>query len=113
MNNKNSAETLVPLVIDLAASGEHYIPVLKPEQTAMLKSGLVTLKPGEEVGEHTTDSREEVIVFLEGSGEVETDRNGRKAVKAGQAAYNPPETRHNVINTGESDLRYIYIVTKR
>jgi mannose-6-phosphate isomerase-like protein (cupin superfamily) len=31
-------------------------------------------------------------------------------VKANHALYCPPETEHNVTNTGRSVLRYVYVV---
>jgi mannose-6-phosphate isomerase-like protein (cupin superfamily) len=31
-------------------------------------------------------------------------------VKANSALYCPPETEHNVVNTGDSVLRYVYVV---
>ncbi len=33
------------------------------------------------------------------------------ALEAGRAAYVPPETPHDIHNTGDAPLRYIYIVT--
>jgi oxalate decarboxylase/phosphoglucose isomerase-like protein (cupin superfamily) len=30
----------------------------------------------------------------------------------GQIAYVPPDTRHNVFNTGTGPLRYLYIVSR-
>ena len=75
-------------------------------------SGLVSLKPGKSVGTHSTKSYEELIIVLEGKGKVEV--NGRKPynVKTGVAVYNPPNTEHNVINSGKGVLRYIYVVAK-
>ena len=111
MINNSEMENLKPLVIDLPKDGTRYTSVLNPENAVALKSGFVSLGPGEDVGTHNTDLKEELIVFLEGAGEVETDKTGRIPVRAGQVAYNPPHTLHNVINTGSVPLRYIYVVT--
>jgi quercetin dioxygenase-like cupin family protein len=77
-----------------------------------MRSGLVTLAPGKDVGTHSTEDYEEMIIILEGQGELEAEGAGRRAIGAGQVAYNPPDTRHNVINTGDGPLRYIYVVSK-
>ena len=77
-----------------------------------MHSGMVVLQKGENVGSHSTGPYEEVLVILEGSGEVEADGFGRKEVEKGCIAYIPPETRHNVFNPGEQELRYIFIVAK-
>lgn len=111
MINNMERNNLKPLVIDLPTDGTRFTSVLNPENAMALKSGFVTLGPGEEVGAHNTDSKEELIIILEGEGEVETDSAGKMPVRAGQAAYNPPRTLHNVINTGSVPLRYIYVVT--
>jgi len=79
------------------------------EETKQVKSGLVVLKPGENVGLHITEKREEVIVILEGNAMVE-DEKERQNVTVGQIIYIPPETKHNVTNIGDNNLRYIYIV---
>lgn len=77
-----------------------------------MRSGLVSLKPAESIGVHSTKNYEELIVVLEGKGKVSAD--GRKSIKiqTGTADYDPPETEHNVVNTGKKPLRYIYIVAK-
>ena len=63
-----------------------------PPQTAGMRSGVVVLAAGESVGQHTTGLREEVIVVLEGRGEVRVEGVGPLAVEAGMAAYVPPAT---------------------
>lgn len=83
--------------------------VLDQKETKGLKSGLVVLKPGEEIGEHATLKREEVIIILEGRAEVVCDGVGY-IVEANQLAYVEPEKNHNVKNIGREDLKYIYLV---
>ena len=101
-----------PLVIDLPLEGTEYFRILDENRAEKMRSGLVTLKPGEEVGAHSTEDYEELIVVLDGAGEVETEGVPRRKLNRGQAAYNPPHTRHNVHNTGTELMRYIYIVSK-
>jgi quercetin dioxygenase-like cupin family protein len=112
MNSSDPQASLPALVIDLPLSATEYFEILGRKNAARMRSGLVTLKPGAEVGSHNTDDYEELIVVLEGAGEVETAGVGRRKLAHGQVAYNPPHTQHNVINTGKELLRYIYIVSK-
>lgn len=82
-------------------------------QTHGMKSGYVVLGPGEEVGEHTTGPREEIIVILSGNACVVWGERGRRlAARKNSVVYMPPETRHNVINSSRrAALRYIYAVS--
>jgi oxalate decarboxylase/phosphoglucose isomerase-like protein (cupin superfamily) len=101
----------VPCVIQLTAGGDGRGMVLGgPPQTAGMRSGVVVLQPGESVGRHDTGEREEIIVLLEGRGEVRVADVPPLAVAAGTAVYVPPRRNHDVVNTGERPLRYVYVV---
>lgn len=77
--------------------------------SAGMKSGKVYLQPGEECGWHSTDDHEETIVFLCGAGKAFTGDDGEfHEVGEGKVSYIPPETRHNILNTGEGPLVYVY-----
>jgi len=98
-------------VISLESSGRDYVPLLTgaPESVNM-RSGMVVLAPGKSVGKHSTEQNEELLIVFEGQGEM-TFRDGSKLpVKAQSALYCPPETEHNVTNTGTGPLRYVYVV---
>lgn len=74
-----------------------------------MKSGRVYLEPGADCGVHSTEDKEEQLVFLQGEGTA--DIAGEKlAVGAGQICYIPPQTEHNIINTGTEPLAYIFCV---
>jgi mannose-6-phosphate isomerase-like protein (cupin superfamily) len=79
-------------------------------QTAGMRSGFVRLKPGETVGWHTTGSNEESLVILHGRGEARLEGEPARPFAAPAFAYIPPSTRHNVVNTGEGPLEYVYVV---
>jgi len=79
-------------------------------QTAGMRSGFVRLKPGETVGWHTTGSNEESLVILHGRGEARLEGQSSRPFAAPAFAYIPPSTRHNVVNTGEGPLEYVYVV---
>lgn len=75
-----------------------------------MRSGVVSLEPGQAVGRHSTRSREELIVVLEGSGELVVDGGDTLRLAAGSGAYVPPEQEPDVVNTGTGPLRYVYVV---
>ena len=79
-------------------------------QTAGMRSGFVRLKPGETVGWHTTGQNEESLVILHGEGEALIDGQAKHVFAAPAFAYIPPATRHDVSNTGNAVLEYVYIV---
>ncbi|MDO9578600.1 MAG: cupin domain-containing protein [Candidatus Cloacimonadales bacterium] len=83
-----------------------------PPDSVTMRSGMVRLAPGTSVGIHNTNSYEELIIVLEGKGEFRITGQEPLAIEYGTIAYCPPETEHNVINTGSSALRYIYVVAK-
>ncbi|MBU1355662.1 MAG: cupin domain-containing protein [Candidatus Edwardsbacteria bacterium] len=93
-------------------SEEQYKRLLTgPPQNHCFHSGLVTLSPGASVGTHNTEDYEEMVVVLEGQGEM-LGAEGRIVINPRQAVYCPPHTEHDVLNTGNAPLKYIYIVTK-
>ncbi|MCX7847942.1 MAG: cupin domain-containing protein [bacterium] len=102
---------LYPHVIDLSTRDGEYVEILggRP-QSAGMRAGLVTLRPGEAVGRHTTGGCEEVILVLEGQAGVELTGKASMRVQAPMAAYLPPYHEHDVVNTGSGLLRYIYVV---
>ncbi|MDD5560683.1 MAG: cupin domain-containing protein [Candidatus Omnitrophica bacterium] len=74
-----------------------------------LRAGLVTLKPKEFIGEHKTDRKEEAIIILKGSAVVYCGKNKKIRVSQNAFIYIPPETMHNVENTGSDILQYVYV----
>lgn len=99
-----------PFIADLPAI-EEYIEILGEGKSVVLHSGRVMLLPGRDCGSHSTKNHEELIIVLSGEGELEVEGVGRKAIRAGMVAYNPPQTEHNVHNTGGEPMTYIYVVT--
>jgi quercetin dioxygenase-like cupin family protein len=83
-----------------------------PPETGALKSGLVTLDPGASVGEHDTGPNEEVVVPLEGEGELRVPGQPPLSLFLGVMTYVPSHTRHDVVNTGPGPLRYLYLLAR-
>lgn len=65
---------------------------------------LMTLQPGEEIGEETHDDRDQFFRIEEGKGEVLIDGR-RHAVQDDSAVIVPAGARHNVVNSGPAPLK--------
>jgi len=107
-----SSETARPQPLTLAlqcAGGD--CPLLNgAPQTSGMRSGYVRLKPGETVGWHTTGKNEESLVVLHGHGEARIEGQSPRPFAAPALIYIPPATRHNVADTGDELLEYVYVV---
>jgi quercetin dioxygenase-like cupin family protein len=99
-----------PLVIELTDAAGRQSLLNGPPQTWGMRSGCVTLAPGQEIGQHTTEAHEEALVVLAGEGAVRLEGRDELRVRAGTIAYVPPHTLHNVVSASGATLRYIYIV---
>jgi mannose-6-phosphate isomerase-like protein (cupin superfamily) len=64
---------------------------------------LMTLKPGEEIGEEVHADRDQFFRVEEGKGEIMIDGN-RRGIKSDDAMLVPAGARHNLINTGKKPL---------
>ena len=99
------------VVLDMSATD--YLRILGgPPESVSIRSGLVVLKACESVGRHSTGSFEEMLVVLEGDGEMIFSDGSVMQLSAHTVAYCPPETEHDVRNSGKGTLRYIYMVAK-
>ncbi len=141
----NDTQKKQPFVTKLNSLDE-YQSLMKPPRTHNIRSGRVALMPGENVGVHNTDTMEEVLVVLEGTGEARIGGHGKvhghdsggdghshdadgdhthdhsdshkghhhgyetMQIEGGMITYIPPHTVHDVVNTGEGALKYIFIV---
>lgn len=86
------------------------IPLIKPSQSSFLKAAKVLLSPGEEVGEHVTEGREEIIIVLKGEG-ILLKGEASVPLKEGRVHHIRENTRHNVKNTSARELEYVYVVS--
>ncbi len=104
--------TLIPKALTFNIESDEYQELLSGRPTSDgIFSGLVTLKPNEKVGEHDTEHYEEVLVVLTGEGQMIFKNGNLLELKFGVLAYCPPNTAHNVKNTGKTPLKYLYIAT--
>jgi len=99
--------------IPLEPGEQSYFLLLKgPPETKSFRSGLVTLAPGKAIGVHNSGVNEEMLVPLEGEGELRFSDHPPVSIKPGMITYAPAHTEHNVVNTGSGRLRYIFITAK-
>jgi mannose-6-phosphate isomerase-like protein (cupin superfamily) len=99
-----------PLAFALACT-KGDCPLLKgAPQTSGMRGGSVRLKPGESVGWHATGGSEEALVILHGDGAANIEGRADITLRERMLAYIPPETRHNVTNTGTEVLEYVWVV---
>lgn len=64
---------------------------------------VMTLKPGEEIGEEVHEDGDQFFRVEEGEGEVLIDGK-RSRIKSGYAILIPAGARHNIMNTGKESL---------
>ena len=83
----------------------------KDSGTCGMKSGHVILKPGEEIGEHSTENSEEALAILKGKGQLVINKEEVLNIEDNTVLYIPPETLHNVKNTGGGILEYIFLTS--
>jgi Mannose-6-phosphate isomerase len=65
---------------------------------------VMSIPPGGEIGEEVHHNVDQVLIFVEGTGEAVLEGE-RSAVVPGRLVLVPAGTRHNFVNTGSSDLR--------
>jgi len=98
------------LIIDLNDKPEYQELLQGKPQTCGMRCGRVYVQPGKTCGQHSTNQHEEVLVFLSGQGLLLIDEKDSFQVGQGKVAYIPPHTVHDLKNTSEKPLVYIYCV---
>jgi len=74
-----------------------------------IKGGCVCLAPGNNIGPHSTENGEEVIMVLEGEAVVEANGES-KSLKKDECVFIPKGTMHDVKNKTDKNLVYVYFV---
>lgn len=103
----HSEETIV---IDLNDKPENQKLLSGLPQTSGMRSGRVYLAPDQACGQHSTKDREELLVFLSGRGKLLIGKKDSFDIGHGKVSYIPPNTIHDVKNTGSEPLVYVYCV---
>jgi mannose-6-phosphate isomerase-like protein (cupin superfamily) len=95
-------------VLRRAQANDYFRQVLFTTERSQLV--LMTLKPGEEIGEEVHEGTDQVLAFVAGTGEAVIEGQ-RSPVRAGSVVVVPGGTRHNFINTGATPLRLATVYT--
>ena len=106
------SDTKQAFSVELQDTG-HYQSLFKKNGqllTCGMHSGRVFLNPGDECGLHNTEDKEEMLVFLTGSGVAQVENQLSIEIGAGKVLYMPPRTDHNIKNTGKEPLSYVFCV---
>ncbi len=98
------------LVVDLNELAGYQRLLEGEPQTCGMRSGRVYLSPGESCGRHSTKQNEEMLIFISGKGLLLIGEKDQFMVGQGKVSYIPPNTVHDVKNTGSEPLIYIYCV---
>lgn len=102
-----------PKVVRLEPGENPYLLIVGgPPETRTMKSGLVTIAPGGSIGKHDTKANEEILLPLEGEGELRFEGRPPVSIRPGVAVWTPSHTAHDVVNTGKTRLRYVFVVAR-
>jgi mannose-6-phosphate isomerase-like protein (cupin superfamily) len=111
--NRQTAQTntsRAPFVRALEDPADYHLLLTGVPQTCGMRSGRVRLAPGRSIGLHNTQGNEEILVFLAGRGVAQIGADARLQVGVGHVAYIPPQTAHDIVNTGTEPLVYVFCV---
>ncbi len=100
-----------PKLIKLESREKYQRLFSKDTGTCGIKAGHVLLKPGENVGSHSTGEREEAIIILKGSGEAKIGKDNILKIEEKTVLYIQPEASHDIKNTGTGILEYIFVTS--
>lgn len=89
-------------IIKLATENENFREVLFTTELSQLV--LMSLKPGEDIGEETHEGIDQVLTFVSGTGEAVIEGESRP-VKTGSIVVVPAGTKHNFINKGDEAMK--------
>lgn len=89
-------------VIKLAKENENFRQVLFTTELSQLV--LMSVAPGDDIGEETHDDTDQILSFVAGSGEAVIEGESRP-IAAGSVVVVPAGTRHNFINQGGEPLK--------
>ncbi len=109
-SSAGTSDSPKPFVTNLEDARDYHLLLTGAPQTCGMRSGRVRLAPGKSIGQHNTEGNEELLIFLSGSGVAQIGEQTRLQVGAGKAAYIPPQTPHDILNTGTEPLMYVFCV---
>ncbi len=98
----NLSKTPVVDIVSLAKQNTFFRKeIMTADHTQVV---LMSLKPGEDIGLEVHKKIDQILVFVQGSGEANI--TGKKIpIKEGDLAFVPAGTVHDFVNTGKTDLK--------
>jgi oxalate decarboxylase/phosphoglucose isomerase-like protein (cupin superfamily) len=100
-----------PFTKHLPVDSVRHEVLFEPPATRVIESGCVALAPGDSAHDHSTKAYEEMLVILQGNGELAFEKQTPLPVAARDVVYIPPQTSHFIRNTGKTPLQYVFIAT--
>lgn len=70
--------------------------------------GVIMMKAGTKMGAHGHNETEETFYILSGEGNLIIDDVTHSA-KAGDVFYLSPKEKHDIVNTGDTDMKLVFI----
>lgn len=103
--NATSRNDTAPFVVDIISLAKQNNNFREEIKTAgHTQVVLMSLKPGEDIGLEVHKKIDQLLMFVQGTGEGNV--NGQKIpIKEGSFAFVPAGTPHNFVNTGNTDLK--------
>jgi mannose-6-phosphate isomerase-like protein (cupin superfamily) len=89
-------------IIKLATENDNFREVLFTTELSQLV--LMSLKPGEDIGEETHEGIDQVLTFVSGTGEAVIEGES-SPVRTGSIVVVPAGTKHNFINRGDEAMK--------
>ena len=87
--------------------------VAVPAGATGMRARVVILKPGEDMAWHSTQGREELLLVLQGSVQLEVQTSQRRAhrerLTVGQCAFVLSQVLHRTVNRSRNPIRYLYV----
>jgi mannose-6-phosphate isomerase-like protein (cupin superfamily) len=104
-NNSVSSNTIAPFVQDIISLAKQNTNFRQEIKTANhTQVVLMSLKPGEDIGLEVHNKIDQLLIFVQGTGEANI--GGQKfPIREGTLAFVPAGTPHNFVNTGKTDLK--------
>lgn len=102
ISTHNSSEPFVADIVTLAKQNTNFREEIKTANHTQVV--LMSLKPGEDIGMEVHKKIDQILVFVQGTGEA-IIKGQKYPIREGTLAFVPADTPHNFINTGKTDLK--------
>ena len=93
---------------NIRCAGNDYLMLLPRDVTGSCEVVLEKIKLGESTPPNTHSTFQQIYIVLSGEGEITIGDDTRR-VTAPAVAFIPKNTHHRVVNTGDTELQYIYV----